>query len=550
MRRFFWIFFLFAFLSAANAEDLSRQVRKAVERSTLNQPGTKPFHLKAVLAPSFERDKESGRSGEVEIWWTSPSQWKREIRSPEFHQIEIVSNGHDWQKHEGDYFPEWLRETAVQLINPLPDPEQVLEHVKTADESKLMGQIHLAWTATTGTTEVKNIQRFSVALRSSTGLLLYTYGFGWGAEFKDYQKFHGLMVARTVNVGSPQVTAKVQTLDDLGRVPAGFFEADPASGDPKPLETKLIDEPTLRKNLLPMEPIVWPTVHDGPFTGSVTTWIVIDREGRIREIEGPVTENAAMEDAGKEALAKMRFKPFQVDGIPVQVMSQFTLPFRTSRPAGSENFESAQTYFESGRKAGFLAAAQKSPYILRAEFQFGGHDVSVQKGHYEDTWLGQDHWLRRAAAGDDFCERSQDGEQRYRNSGGSQAKLLCLVLKVLEPIPAIDTFTESDWKISRETLDGTSTVRLLAGRENQSRGYWFNDAGLLLRANLGGAEIRRSQFEDFDGVKIARRIDVLKDGGLIMPISVTEVTPAGTVSPESFQLKGHEWQRAFTDEVR
>jgi hypothetical protein len=42
----------------------------------------------------------------------------------------------------------------------------------------------------------------------------------------------------------------------------------------------------------------------------------------------------------------------------------------------------------------------------------------------------------------------------------------------------------------------------------------------------------------------------MKDGQLAMEIRVTEVAPAGTVSPEIFKLKGHEWQRAFTDEVR
>src|SRR4029077_10293645 len=95
-------------------------VKKAVERSTLNQPGTKPFHLKAALAPSRERDKDSGRSGEVEIWWASPTQWKHEVRSPEFHQIDIVNGSHEWQKSDGEYFPEWLREVAVALIEPVP----------------------------------------------------------------------------------------------------------------------------------------------------------------------------------------------------------------------------------------------------------------------------------------------------------------------------------------------------------------------------------------------------------------------------------------------
>src|ERR1700733_11702590 len=100
------------------SEDMTGRVRKAVERSTLDQPGTKPFHLRAVLAPSFDRDKESHRTGEVEFWWASPTRWRREVRSPEFQQIEVVDGGRDWQKNEGDYFPEWLRVIAVALVKP------------------------------------------------------------------------------------------------------------------------------------------------------------------------------------------------------------------------------------------------------------------------------------------------------------------------------------------------------------------------------------------------------------------------------------------------
>jgi hypothetical protein len=46
---------LFMFLCAAlvsHAEDMAHMVKKAVERSTLNQPGTKPFHLKASSPPA------------------------------------------------------------------------------------------------------------------------------------------------------------------------------------------------------------------------------------------------------------------------------------------------------------------------------------------------------------------------------------------------------------------------------------------------------------------------------------------------------------------
>ena len=108
-------YFCTVFVAPGHAEDLAGKVKKAIDKSTLDQPGTRPFHLKAVYAPSFERDKESHREGEVEIWWESPTRWRREVRSPEFHQIAIVDGARQWQKNEGDYFPEWLRELAVAI---------------------------------------------------------------------------------------------------------------------------------------------------------------------------------------------------------------------------------------------------------------------------------------------------------------------------------------------------------------------------------------------------------------------------------------------------
>ncbi|HEY6304353.1 MAG TPA: hypothetical protein VIX14_14955 [Terriglobales bacterium] len=189
-----------------------------------------------------------------------PSQKRQEsrgtkVRSPEFHQIEIVDGAHDWQKNEGDYFPEWLREIAVELIKPVSQLDQVLDRVKTAEVRRIGPVTHINWTTASGTADAKNILRSSVALQESTGLLLYA-GFGWGGEVKDYGSFHGRVIARTVNVGDPQVTAKVTTLEDLGEVQAGLFDATAKGGDPQPLQTLWLDETSLRKNLQPTEPLV------------------------------------------------------------------------------------------------------------------------------------------------------------------------------------------------------------------------------------------------------------------------------------------------------
>jgi hypothetical protein len=154
--------------------------------------------------------------------------------------------------------------------------------------------------------------------------------------------------------------------------------------------------------------------------------------------------------------------------------------------------------------------------------------------------------------------RSRNGEKTYQFAEGEDAGILRFVLRTLEPIPAIDTFTESDWRIKRDTVDGVRTVRVLAGYESpegnldpeQARGYWFDDTGLLLKTYFKGIETRRSEFVDFAGVKIAHRVDVRKDGVLAMRISVTEVLPAGSTPGRTFEVHGHEWTRAFTDEVR
>jgi hypothetical protein len=541
-----------------HAENLAKDIKKAVERSTLDQSGTKPFHLKATLAPSFERDKDSGRTGEVEIWWASPTQWKTELQSPGFHRIEIMDGAHDWQKNEGDYFPQWLQQTAVELIKPVPPLDQVLEQAKAAEVRRIGPMTNLSWTTPSGTAEIHNILRSSVALKNSTGLLLYASGFGWGGEFKDYADFHGRMVARTVNVGTPQVTAKITTLEDLRETPAGFFSTPSNAGDSQPLQTVLLDEISLRKNLLPMEPVSWPPLQDGPLEGNVTTEVVVDRQGNVRDVGTLISENSAVNDAGKNAVLALRFKPYVVGGVPVQVISQLTIPFKTVRPSGTEAFESARTYFEHGRHMGFPAFGNGTPYVLHADFEAKARDGAIAKGQYEDTWLSDKQWRREVSFGKSQYVRSRNGNKAYQFANGEDEGLLRLVMKIMEPIPAIDTFVESDWRIKRDTVNDVRTVRVLAGYESpegrldpdQARGYWFDDTALLVKTYFNGIETQRSEFEDFAGVKPARRIDALKDGKLAMRIRVTEVTPAGAIPAKTFEVKGHEWTRAFTAEVR
>jgi hypothetical protein len=540
------------------SEDMTGRVRRAVERSTLDQSGTKPFHLKAVLAPSFERDKDCNRTGEVEFWWASPTRWRREVRSPEFQQIELVDGGRDWQKNEGDYFPEWLRQIAVALVRPVPDLKQVLGWVKTAEVRSLMGQTNIVWDTVGNEEDEQEELRGGVGLMDSTGLLIHGGGPGWGFRGQDYQDFHGRMVARMVSVGTPEVTARVVVLEDLGKVPAGLFDAKAQGEDEMWLTTVAIGEMDLRKNLLPSEAVSWPTLEEAPLEGRVTAGIVVDREGKVRELETVEADNPGVIEAATEAFTAMRFRPYLVDGVPVQVVARMRMPFKATGPPGLDSFESAQMYFDRGREVGFPSAGSGLPYLLKAEFSARGSSGEVEKGSYEDTWVSDTVWRREAWFGQSRYARTRNGDERYELSEGPEAGLLRLVFRVIEPIPSTNRFEESDWRIQRDLVDGVSTVRVATGNEGPDgqldpvhfRGFWFAETGQVVKTYARGLETRLMAFSDFDGGRVTRRVNVLTDGKPVMRVQVTQLQRAGRVDSTMFVMPGHALVWALIDEVR
>ncbi len=328
--------YVFVFLSLTqcampgNSEDLAKRVKKAVAESTLNQPGTKPFHLRAELAPSLARDIGSGRTGTVEIWWESPTEWRREVNCPVFHQVQVVSGGHTWQKNDGDYFPEWLQETAVELIDPLPKLQDALGQIDGADIKYLMGSTYIEWMIPSSNGQSQSWIGATVALTDSTGLLFYDGAFGWGGLFGDYRNFHGRKVPYKVSVGSPEVTAKVVVLEELKET-AGLFDTSASGGASPLLQVVLMNELDARQHLEPTDSVKWPAVKNGPVEGVATAEVVVDREGKVREVGTVVSANNDLNAFVRAQIEAMHFRPFVLDGAPVQVLTRITLSFKTSR---------------------------------------------------------------------------------------------------------------------------------------------------------------------------------------------------------------------------
>jgi len=259
-----------------------------------------------------------------------------------------------------------------------------------------------------------------ITLTDNSGLLSYGGGFGWGFDGKDYSMFHKLLVARSVSGGGlgPEVTAKVTTLEDLGSIPSGLFDTMQSGDDVNPLRSLPIDETFLRQNLRPLAAPIWPPLKDGPLDGAFTTTVTVDRDGKVREIATIVSDNPGLADAAHDYIASMHFRPYLLNGQPVQVLARLTFPFKTTRPAGMESFDSARNYFERGRKLTSVAGGSSTtPYTLHGSFETGTKK-GIAHGEYTDNWQSDTHWCREATIENSRFSRCRSGDKWYLFAAG------------------------------------------------------------------------------------------------------------------------------------
>ncbi|HTW78847.1 MAG TPA: hypothetical protein VME23_04785 [Terracidiphilus sp.] len=333
----------------------------------------------------------------------------------------------------------------------------------------------------------------------------------------------------------------------------------------------MLDEVSLRKNLLSGPPPQWPAVQDGPLEGLLTTtYVLVDRTGAVRDVGMILSDNPMLNNAAKEFISGLHFKPFLVDGHPVQVVARITMPFKTVRPAGVETLDSARNYFEHGREISSPAFSGGKPYVLHATVQVYTQNGVIQ-GQYTDTWKADNEWKREVKIGQSYFARSRDGEKYYRlmnradpilpqglkSAATANFSIAGFVLDAIEPIPPTDDFYEADWKIRRDNVDGVNTIRVLRGDEPQNGvcdpantyAFWFDPAGRLIRF-CERVDVRYSDFINFNGAQFPQHISVLAGEKTLISIQIDDMRPLDLNIPdENFDLPSTARDTSFTTAI-
>lgn len=288
-----------------------------VVQSTLIAPGSTPFHLKAEITEGMEESHYA----DVEMYWLAPDQYRRTIKAQDLKQTLIVNGSQVFEEDSSDYFPLELQ----TLVTAMVDPKPILDAIRPGDLvlTKANGRIRqtqlacLAGLCGTGTDGAREVVAAS----------------GHAVAFSDYQPFNGKPVARVLTnaprLGEDLTTLRVKVLEKWNSPDPNALKVDAVT--PTADRIRWVPEPeeSLRASLIGSPEIIWPQPLDGQQKGPASFYISIDRSGKVRELQQLYTVNERTNDSAISQISKWRFKPFMVEGVPVQAEGTLTFTLDT-----------------------------------------------------------------------------------------------------------------------------------------------------------------------------------------------------------------------------
>lgn len=330
----FWIIALSLGISAAapaqiqhSTVPLGDAIERALKNGSLTFGDARPFHIR--LSVSEPENPQSPYVGSIEEWWSSPEQWRREVRGKgALHQTIVVSGGKKTEKDEGDYYPLWLRNFEVAILDPIPYPDAwkvkgaVIEQITMPNGAKSSPNVRAQSKIGTGD---RATDAFSNISFDQEGRLSFFGSPRYAMEFHDYRDFGKKQIARRL-VDNPEsgttLVGEVQVLEDLSKTSnlAQLFAPLPTNEDR--FETASPDSQQMERLTEGNPPIVWPTVRSGHTHGHLAMYISADAEGNVREAWPLNSDNAGLEDPARDQVRKWKLKPavdstgnhVQVDG--------------------------------------------------------------------------------------------------------------------------------------------------------------------------------------------------------------------------------------------
>jgi len=535
-----------------NRVPVGKLLDEMIHRSTLAEPGGRPFYLKASIID--RDDSKSEFNGTVEEYWVSPTKWRRIIKLRDFSQTRIVNGDAIYEDNSGDYFPLHDEMLANEIVDPLPKP--AVDLLKKLDmdatepgskEGQCMAEEHFK--------DVDGYDtRVLLAYNCKSGLLIYLWSptccYG---VMTDYRKFHGKMVAFATK--DDLVNIRIDTLRDLDAPDEALFAISQPTPPAKRIITKRASETETRKFIADKTEIVWPSISKKPNSGNIDVAIVIGRDGRVKEAWSYSPVDPKVKDAALQAMRKWTFTPQSVDGVPAQIETKLTIPFSAALEGAGANEPAVRPIFDRMRAAGSLRLDGAPGFHVKASFS---SDDAGAKGTYEETWISPKKWRREVDLNGTSLIEVRTEDAFYRTFPGKYVpRLADDVIDFLSfslPGDNGSDLHDQDWSVVNAKLGSTPLLRLSKGYINPEGEadalallYFVEEKTGFLRGRYHYSTLTVfNSLEPFGEKIVARKLTAMGGDMKKMEITIDVLETAANVGDSILQIPGV--QPLFTSE--
>ncbi len=529
--------------AAGNRVPVSQLLDQMTHRSTLAEPGARPFYLKATIT-----DKDDARSqftGTVEEYWLSPAKWRRVITLRDFSQTRIVNGDQIYEKNNGDYFPTTSEMLANEIVDPLPKSAvDLMNQLGLTGAEPGSGQGQCMVEKYFNNSEGRET-RVLLAYDCNTGLLFYLWSptccYG---VMTDYRKFHNKMVAHATK--DNPINIRIDTLKDLDSPDESLFAIAQPTPTDKRLVTENLTETQVQTFLVSKAEVQWPQGKKSD-DKSMTVNVVIGRDGRVKEAKTYSRVDNEVEDAALTAVTKWTFQPQIVDGVPAQISTSFTLPFPADYQKVDANQPQARRMFDRMRAAGDLRLEGAPAFHMRANFQSAD---GLAKGNYEETWISPKKWRREVKLNDTTVLEVRTETAFYRTFPGKYAP--CLADDIVDAISLNlpgdngSDFHDPDWGVTEAKLANLPVLRLSAGYINPqgkpdplASQFFVEEKTAALRGRYHYSAITIfNDLQPFGQKAVARKLIIVGGSAGKVEITIDTLEPATNVNEAIFTLVG------------
>ena len=310
--------------SAAASSDPKALMSAASKINNLAGADVKPWHIKA----SFQFLDEQGKvtdEGTYEEFWAEPKRFKRIFIGKAFAETTYGSDKGDLRAGANGTVPNLLLDVRRDLIAPLP-AEGSIE--KTSYSAKPIETNGLKLSCIS----LANINYGPMHCISATEQVLRISAYppeSLQVLRNGILRFQGRTIAgdlKFVRNGKPVLTAHVETLDNLVSVDDALLTA-PSNAVLVPRRITVaggVAQGMLVYAVRPDYPIQAKMAH---ITGTVVLKAVIGKDGQIHDlkvVDGP----DALQHAAMDAVQQWRYRPYLLNGEPVEVMTTVNVVFQ------------------------------------------------------------------------------------------------------------------------------------------------------------------------------------------------------------------------------